>query len=110
VWLWEWRGVAVDLYHGTDFIFSLFLSSDPYGHVYGLESGSGWHRRPTGEQNINNIIVYITNSNFNIGENILQAAEEWLKKEDLMAFHLRESIIKKYGSPASSIRPEGMLL
>jgi hypothetical protein len=38
---------------------------------------------------------------------IIQAAEDWLKKEDLMAFHLRESIIKKYGSPASAIRPEG---
>ena len=36
-----------------------------------------------------------------------KAAEDWLKKEDLMAYHLRESIIKKYGSPASSIRPEG---
>lgn len=36
-----------------------------------------------------------------------KAAEDWLKKEDLMAFHLRESIMKKFGSPSSSIRPEG---
>jgi len=36
-----------------------------------------------------------------------QSAEEWLKRESLVAFELREEVIKKYGSPASSIRPEG---
>lgn len=36
-----------------------------------------------------------------------QTAETWLKTEDLMAFTIREEIIKLYGAPASFIRPEG---
>jgi len=36
-----------------------------------------------------------------------KSAEDWLKKEDLMASHLRDAIMKKYGAPSSSIRPEG---
>lgn len=36
-----------------------------------------------------------------------EAAEDWLKLEKPKAFSFREQIIKKYGSPASSIRPEG---
>jgi len=36
-----------------------------------------------------------------------QAAEEWLKREDPKAFMLRDELIKRFGSPASSIRPEG---
>eukprot|EP01034_Spumella_vulgaris_P023339 gene23339-29551_t len=34
-------------------------------------------------------------------------AEEWLKRQDPRAFELRNEIVKLYGSPASSIRPEG---
>jgi len=36
-----------------------------------------------------------------------EAAEEWLKREDPMAFLLRDELIKKFGPPASPIRPEG---
>jgi hypothetical protein len=36
----------------------------------------------------------------------LHTAEEWLKREDPMAFKIRDEIMKKFGSPASSIRPE----
>lgn len=36
-----------------------------------------------------------------------EAAEEWLKREDPMAFMLRDELIKKFGPPASPIRPEG---
>jgi hypothetical protein len=34
-------------------------------------------------------------------------AEDWLKRQDPKAFELRNEIVKLYGSPASSIRPEG---
>ncbi len=34
-------------------------------------------------------------------------AEAWLKRESPHAFELRTTLIKEYGSPASSIRPEG---
>lgn len=36
-----------------------------------------------------------------------QEAEEWLKREDPKAFSIREDIMKKFGAPASFIRPEG---
>jgi len=36
-----------------------------------------------------------------------EAAEEWLKREDPQAFLLRDELIKKFGPPASPIRPEG---
>ena len=36
-----------------------------------------------------------------------QAAQEWLKREDAMAFSIRQDIMKRFGQPASSIRPEG---
>lgn len=36
-----------------------------------------------------------------------EAAEEWLKREDPMAFLLRDELIKRFGPPASPIRPEG---
>eukprot|EP00602_Paraphysomonas_sp_CaronLab_P003263 CAMPEP_0185019062 /NCGR_PEP_ID=MMETSP1103-20130426/1672_1 /TAXON_ID=36769 /ORGANISM="Paraphysomonas bandaiensis, Strain Caron Lab Isolate" /LENGTH=547 /DNA_ID=CAMNT_0027549141 /DNA_START=667 /DNA_END=2310 /DNA_ORIENTATION=- len=36
-----------------------------------------------------------------------KAAEDWLKSEDLLAYHLREGIIQKWGPPASPVRPEG---
>jgi hypothetical protein len=39
-----------------------------------------------------------------------QIAEDWLKKESQESFELREEVIKKFGSPASSIRPEGNIV
>ena len=36
-----------------------------------------------------------------------QAAEDWLQRENNESFELRKEVIMKFGSPASSIRPEG---
>mmetsp|Transcript_13338 Transcript_13338/g.13831 ORF Transcript_13338/g.13831 Transcript_13338/m.13831 type:complete len:658 (+) Transcript_13338:26-1999(+) len=36
-----------------------------------------------------------------------KAAVDWLRSEDVLAYHLREGIIGKWGSPASLVRPEG---
>lgn len=39
-----------------------------------------------------------------------QAAEDWLKREDAQAFRLREELVKLFGAPGASIRPEANLL
>ena len=36
-----------------------------------------------------------------------QEAVEWLKKEDPLAYEMREELIQRFGKPGSSIRPEG---
>ena len=36
-----------------------------------------------------------------------QAAEDWLQRENNESFELRKEVMIKFGSPASSIRPEG---
>ena len=50
---------------------------------------------------------------WSVAEDELQdrrSAEEWLKKECIMAFEMREQFMTKFGRPASSIRPEGSVV
>lgn len=36
-----------------------------------------------------------------------QASADWLKREDLRAFQVRQELIEKFGAPGSNIRPDG---
>lgn len=36
-----------------------------------------------------------------------RTAEEWLKRDALKAFEMRQTLIEKFGAPGSSVRPEG---
>ncbi len=36
-----------------------------------------------------------------------RTAEEWLKRDALKAFEMRQTLIERFGSPGSSVRPEG---